>query len=125
MSLDVIIFFSLIIIEALVLVPVKFKVDKSALFILFLYLIVSLFRIINDITDKDLAIMLSIVAMCQGLIWATLYHFVFEMRLIQFKLSIQEAKEFYRRAKNLKILKIIIFTTYLVEASLISILLGL
>ncbi len=58
MSLDVIIFFSLLIIEAVVLIPVKFKLDKSALFVLILYLIVSLFRIINDFTpDKDFAIM--------------------------------------------------------------------
>ncbi len=66
--------------------------------------------------------MVSIVVMCQGLIWATLYHFVFEMRLIQLKLKIQEAKEFYLRAKNLRIFKIIIFITYLLEAITVSIL---
>ena len=66
--------------------------------------------------------MVSIVGMCQGLIWATLYYFVFEMRLIQLKLRIQEAKEFYSRAKNLRIFKIIIFITYLVEAITVSIL---
>ncbi len=66
--------------------------------------------------------MVSIVGMCQGLIWATLYYFVFEMRLIQLKLRIQEAKEFYSRAKNLKFLKIIIFTTHLVGNSITSIL---
>ena len=77
---DIVILTCLLTFEVLVFIKLKFKVDKSGQLTLFLHLMVSILRIIDDI-------ILIFKAIPAIIIWISLHYFTFEMWYIKAALN--------------------------------------
>ncbi len=77
----------LLIVEAWVLIKLRFKMDKSGLLTLLLHLIVSIIRVIRSSQNFGRE---SLLIVGGFLVWVSLYYFTFEMLLIRTKLTIDD-----------------------------------
>jgi hypothetical protein len=66
--------------QACLLVRFRFKLDPSALFVMFTYLAVMLSRVFADKSNYSILDMINPI--CSTLIWGALLFFTFEMRYI-------------------------------------------
>ena len=67
--------------QSLVLLRFKFRLDQSALFVMFTYLAVMVSRVFSGTSNYSILDMINPI--CSTLIWGALLFFVFEMRYIQ------------------------------------------
>ena len=80
---DLLIFATLLPIELLVYLKLKFKIDRSGLLTLLLHLLVSMIRIVRSQLDQ----FQGLIVVTGIMIWISLHYFTFEMQLIKIKLT--------------------------------------
>ena len=80
---DILIFGILLSVELLVLIKLKFKIDRSGLLTLLLHMLVSMFRVVRS----QLEYLQGLIVVTAIMIWISLHYFTFEMQLIKIKLT--------------------------------------
>jgi hypothetical protein len=86
---------------SLLLIKFRFKLDKSAIFILLVYLVANFSRLFAKSANYSFFDMINPI--CSSMVWCTLMHFVLEMRHIQTLLTSQSHLEFKSKVKSIKI----------------------
>ena len=83
-----------ILVQAFVLIPLKFKVDRAALITCTSYLIVAIIRMANHYNSIQPTFVYAISNASQSMIWAILYYFTMEMHIVHLKLKMSDLAEF-------------------------------
>ena len=82
------IFACLLCVELFVFIRLRFKMDKSGIWTLLIYLLISILRIINVFFNK----VEGLIVVMTSLIWFSLHYFTFEMWLIKITLLSDDFK---------------------------------
>ena len=82
---DIVILIILLSFETFIFIKLRFNVDKSGILTLFLYLLISIFRVISSaVWEPSLG---SLFILAANLAWITLHYFTYEMWIIQTALT--------------------------------------
>ena len=100
---DCFIFACLFPVELWVFIRLKFKVDNSGILTLLLHLTVSIIRIIRDINDK----IVGLIVVTGILIYISLHYFTFEMWLIKITLTSDDYKTRLKQKNRVILIKIL------------------
>ena len=100
-----------VLLQILFYMKFKFKVDKASIFILFVYLVVFLSRILLDgstFTPVDF-----IQPICTTLVYAALLYYLFEMAYVYSKLTSSTPEHHKKKKRVIKTAKVTMFLLFL------------
>ena len=98
------------ILEALVMIKLRFKLDHSAIFLMLTFLAIIIQRIVVNFFNRTPLLVVILSPIASNISYALLYYFVFEMMYIVSTIKSVTYTERRELNKRIKIIKIVVFT---------------
>lgn len=108
--------------SAYVLIKLNFRLDQSAYIVIVIYLICMTMRVANNLIDHPIVAVIWPIS--SNLIWLVLFYFVFEMSMVQAKVTSSSHTEYQQIVKNIRRERSIVIAsqmiTYIIPTTIIQ-----